>query len=96
MADYLLLMHNDATRDPGPWDSYLAMLTDKNALAGGSAIGPGSVLRKSGTPATGCETLVGFVRVNAPDLAAAEALVPGNPVYEAGGTVEIRSLPETG
>jgi hypothetical protein len=31
--------------------------------------------------------------VNAENLAAAKSLLPGNPVYEAGGTVEIRELP---
>jgi hypothetical protein len=29
------------------------------------------------------------------DLAHARSLLPGNPVYEAGGTVEIRELPRT-
>jgi hypothetical protein len=34
--------------------------------------------------------------VIAADLDQAKALVAGNPVFEAGGTVEIRELPETG
>jgi len=37
----------------------------------------------------------GFIRVMARDLAHARSLLPGNPVYEAGGTVEIRELPRT-
>jgi hypothetical protein len=40
--------------------------------------------------------LSGFIRVAAADLAAARGLVAGNPVFEAGGTVEIRELPRTG
>ena len=39
--------------------------------------------------------LAGFVRVSAKDLDEACTLLAGNPVYEAGGTVEIRELPET-
>ena len=38
----------------------------------------------------------GYIRVRAEDLNAARELVFGNPVYEAGGTVEIRELPRTG
>jgi hypothetical protein len=37
--------------------------------------------------------LNGYIRVAAQNLEAAQALVIGNPVYEAGGTVEIRELP---
>jgi hypothetical protein len=39
--------------------------------------------------------LAGFVRVSATDLADAATCLEGNPVYEAGGTIEIRLLPET-
>lgn len=38
--------------------------------------------------------LAGYIRVHAPDLESARSLVVGNPVYEAGGTVEIRELPK--
>jgi hypothetical protein len=37
--------------------------------------------------------LTGYIRVRAESLNAARALVAGNPVYEAGGTIEIRELP---
>ena len=39
--------------------------------------------------------LGGFIRVEAESLADAEALLAGNPVFENGGTVEIRELPKT-
>jgi hypothetical protein len=39
--------------------------------------------------------LTGFIRVRAKSLEQAKALVAGNPLYEAGGTVEIRELPRT-
>jgi hypothetical protein len=36
-----------------------------------------------------------YIRIEAANLAEAEALLDGNPVYEAGGTVEIRRLPQS-
>ena len=40
--------------------------------------------------------LGGFIRVGAESLADVDALLAGNPVFENGGTVEIRELPKTG
>jgi hypothetical protein len=37
--------------------------------------------------------LSGYVRIQAESLSHAKTLVQGNPVFEAGGTVEIRELP---
>ena len=96
MADFLLLMHDDAA---GPtadgWPAYLAGLRARGAFEGGSAIGRGLCVRKAGpTPAVGAH-LTGFIRVTADSLEAARGLVAGNPVFEAGGTVEIRELPRT-
>jgi hypothetical protein len=39
--------------------------------------------------------LSGFIRVVADSLDHARTLVVGNPVFESGGTVEIRELPQT-
>lgn len=97
MRDYLLLMHDDVPgglpRPRGEWAGYLAKLRDANAFQGGSSIGDGVCMVKSGPgrPLTG--GISGYIRINAVDLDAARALVTGNPVYEAGGTVEIRELP---
>jgi hypothetical protein len=38
---------------------------------------------------------VGFIKVQAESLDHARELLKGNPVFEAGGTVEIRELPRT-
>jgi hypothetical protein len=97
MPDFILLMHDDAT---GPesseaWDEYITGLNRQGAFQGGSAIGAGRAVRRDGPPAPLSPGLSGFIRVSAPDLTAAEALVAGNPVYEAGGTVEVRELPTT-
>ncbi len=95
MADFILLMHDDAT-DPMPdalWPAYFARLRAAGAFEGGSAIGGGEALRKSGAPGPLARHLTGYIRIAAPDLPAARELVAGNPVYECGGTVEVRELP---
>ncbi|WP_428312367.1 hypothetical protein [Hydrocarboniphaga sp.] len=98
MNDYLLLMHNDARQqdpaDSAPaWDAYLAMLRATGRFDGGSSIGPGLCVNKSGTAGEISTRLVGYLRVQAEDIVAARALIKGNPVFESGGTVEIRLLP---
>ena len=97
MADYMLLMHKDA---PAPvnvegWGVYIAGLQGAGAFEGGSAIGPGVCVRKSGGAPAITPDLGGYMRITAGSLEAAQALVAGNPVFEAGGTVEIRELPRT-
>ena len=97
MADFLLLMHGDydQTTQSEDWQPYLDALIAVGALRGGSAIGPGLCVRRSGSIPNVSQHLVGYVKVEARDLSHAQELVLGNPVYEAGGTVEIRELPIT-
>jgi hypothetical protein len=94
MPGYLLLMHNDATVTV-PWPPYLAALRKSGNFEGGSAIGAGVCMRKTGVTPSTSEHLTGFIRISANNLEHAQSLVIGNPVYEGGGTVEIRALPET-
>lgn len=98
MLDYVFLMHNDLP--PGSesrdWDRHLAWLRDSGHFAGGSAIGDGICVRKTGAaPQIGAH-LTGFIRVAAGSLEEVQGLLAGNPVFEAGGTVEIRELPRGG
>ncbi|MFM9940408.1 MAG: YciI family protein [Hyphomicrobiaceae bacterium] len=95
MADYILLMHNDATSNEGDWQPYLQALQASGRFRGGSALGGGECVRKAGPLAPLSAGLTGFIRVEADDLVQVRALLAGNPVYEAGGTVEIRELPQT-
>ena len=95
MTDYIFLMHGDAKADGGAWEPYLGKLKQGGFFEGGSAIGSGVCLRKSGPPAELSAHIVGFVKVKADSLHQAKSLVFGNPVFEAGGTVEIRELPHT-
>ena len=95
MADFLILMHSDTTR-PVPdemWDTWFQTLRQVDAFEGGSTVGGGGVMRKGQLPGPLATWIDGYVRIRAPSLEAAKALVVGNPVYECGGTVEVRELP---
>ncbi len=95
--DYILLMHNDAKIDvtAAGWQPYLHRLQIAGKLRGGSAIAGGTCFRREAQPAPVTTEIVGFIRIEADDMIEAEALLAGNPVYEAGGTVEVRRLPRT-
>lgn len=98
MNDYILLMHDDATDraaadDGAAWGAYLGRLRADDRFEGGSSIGSGLRCRK-GTPASeAVSPLNGFIRVRAGSLEEALSFLEGNPVHEAGGTVEVRELP---
>jgi hypothetical protein len=96
MVAYIFLMHDDCNADERAWEPYLRRLAQGGFFEGGSAIGDGICVRKSGAPAALTAHLAGFIRVNADSLDQAKSLLIGNPVFEAGGTVEIRELPPTG
>jgi hypothetical protein len=95
MRDFILLMHGDTVRVPtdAMWDAYFARLRALGAFVGGSSIGDGVTLRNGAAAAPLTRAITGFIRVRAADLAAARALVAGNPVFDNGGTVEVRDLP---
>lgn len=97
MPDYLLLMHSDTVVDEkvADWSAYLGRLEACGVLRGGSAIGAGACVRRGKTAPPLTAHLAGFVRIEARDMRHARELVEGNPVFEAGGTVEIRELPRT-
>lgn len=98
MNDYILLMHKDATdpvaaNDSAAWQNYFRLLQASGLFDGGSAIGEGLAFRKTGQPGVSGEHLSGYIRLRATSLEQAHSLLAGNPVYEAGGTVEVRELP---
>lgn len=95
MPDFMFLMHSDLTgpEDEAAWGPYLAGLRAAGVFQGGSGMAGGAALRKSGTPGALSSHITGYIRVEADDVDHAARLLAGNPVYEAGGTVEIRDLP---
>jgi hypothetical protein len=93
MTDFIFLMHGDAPNGgDSDWTGYLERLRKMGRFDGGSGIGDGACFRKSGPVPAISVHVVGYIRVQAQDLADAKTLLAGNPVYEAGGTVEIREL----
>jgi hypothetical protein len=95
VLDFILLMHNDAKTSPTleMWPPYLSSLRDRCIFDGGSSIGAGQAFRKDAMAGTATDHLGGYIRVQAKSLEAARELLTGNPVFECGGTVEIRELP---
>lgn len=94
MTDYIFLMHDDAAGGAElDWERYLSRLREAGVFQGGSAIGNGQCERKSGATPAPTAHITGFIRVTAEDMVHARLLLAGNPVFEAGGTVEIRELP---
>ena len=95
MKDYMLLMHDDATKPEGDWGPYFRKLESSGRFEGGSSIDDqGVCMMKSGKPKAITSHLVGYLVIQAPNITEAKKLVIGNPVYDAGGTVEIRELPQ--
>ena len=98
MKDYILFMYNDAIdrsqeTDDREWGAYFSRLHASGRFDGGSSIGPGTKFRKDHLDCPSATEIAGFIRVRAEDLDGARAFLSGNPVFEAGGTVEIRELP---
>ena len=97
MNDYLLLMHDDApdreqAESGEQWGSYLAVLRASGNFDGGSSIGPGMLFRKGLATLVVKGKLSGYLRIRARSLEEASGFMAGNPVFEAGGTVEVREL----
>ena len=99
MHEYILFMHDDApdratATDDSAWQSYVSELQASGQFDGGSAIGSGACFRKGAAAIPTSAGANGYFRVRAPSLEAAAAqFLERNPVYLAGGTVEIRLLP---
>jgi hypothetical protein len=92
--DYIFLMHQAPEPTTADWPSYFARLRSTGQFAGGSSIGDGLIVSKSGKREATSGHLVGYIRVTADSIQGAQDLLVGNPVYEAGGMVEIRELPK--
>lgn len=95
MKEFVFFMHDDAgegANSDAAWESYITRLQSTGRFSGGSSIGGGTCFAKNrGAPAISAH-ITGFIRVEAEDLIGAQKLLNGNPVFESGGTVEIREL----
>jgi hypothetical protein len=88
-------MHDEALDDEKGWEPYIQRLKRMGCFQSGSALGHGICARKSGEAPSVTAHLTGYIRVNADSLDQAKTMLTGNPLFEAGGTVEIRELPRT-
>jgi hypothetical protein len=93
LTDYIFLMHGHEV--VGDWGLYIDRLVAQGVMRGGSAMGDGVCVRKSGEVPGITAHIGGYIKVEVDSLESAKALLPGNPVYEAGGVIEIRELPRT-
>lgn len=96
MPNFLMLMHGDATaaESYADWEAYISALRQSGKFAGGSVIGGGQTFRKNCVAAPVTEAINGYILFTADGMTAAQALLAENPTFKAGGTVEIRELPE--
>lgn len=97
MREYILLMHDDSREDSNGeaddgWVRYLEGLSKSGRFLGGSAIGGGEGFALSGVSKAMTSHISGYLVVQAESIEEARRFLAGNPVYEAGGTVEIREL----
>lgn len=98
MGEYILLMYNDApdqskVNNPDNWEKYVSALHAGGQFTEVSAIGGGLRCKKHAEDQTIADKkVVGSIRIRAESPQAAKYWLVGNPVYEAGGTVEIRAL----
>ncbi|MFK7964042.1 MAG: hypothetical protein AB8C46_08750 [Burkholderiaceae bacterium] len=92
MADFLMLMRTEEG-DSAQWSAYIDSLLASGCFRGGSALGNGICVSRD-DHAGACVT-TGFMRFEAGSRDDVLALLPGNPVYEAGGEIEILELVES-
>ncbi len=79
MNDYLLLMHNDlpigdAAPNGDAWGKYMNTLRQAGVFEGGSAIGGGICLKKSGVASQIASHLTGYLRIQASSRRARSSL----------------------
>lgn len=85
MSEYILLMHDDlpTAANESIWGPYLETLRENGSFEGGSEIGDGICLRKSGAVPEITAHLIGYIRLKADSIDHARSLLAGNPHFEA-------------
>ena len=91
MADFVMVMMGSASK--GDWDTYIEKLIASGKFRGGSSLGKGIAAVK-GSEESEC-TVTGYIRLAASSLDDVKELLEGNPLYEAGGRIELlEEIPE--
>ena len=71
----------------GDWDVYIEKLIASGKFRGGSSLSNGILMTKDGVEGE-CQ-VTGYMRFSAENIEQVRALMTGNPLYEAGGRVEV-------
>jgi len=85
MPQFVLIMMGSASN--GDWETYVDKLVGLGKLRGGSSLAKGLRISKGGVDSD-C-AVSGYIRLEVADIEKAKSLLIGNPLYEAGGVVEI-------
>ena len=71
----------------GDWDDYIEKLVSSGKFRGGSSLGNGVSVVKG--KVDGGFEVTGYMRFSAESIEEVKELIDGNPVYEAGGSIEL-------
>ena len=85
MPDFVVLMMG--SQSEGDWDTYIEKLIGTGRFRGGSSLGNGVSMSK-GKPDSD-SVITGFMRFSAENIEEVRQLLAGNPLYEAGGRIEV-------
>ncbi len=85
MPQYVMVMMGSASS--GDWDVYVDTLVNSGCFRGGSSLGNGVSVSKNEGDAE-CQ-VTGFMRFSAASIDEVRKLVAGNPLFEAGGRIEL-------
>ena len=85
MPEYVMLMKGSAGSED--WDDYIEKLVSSGKFTGGSSLGNGVSVAKGKVDGR-CE-VTGYMRFSAESIEEVQELITGNPLYEAGGSIEL-------
>lgn len=85
MPQYVMVMMGAASS--GDWDNYIGVLVNSGCFTGGSSLGNGISVSKNEADRE-CQ-ITGYMRFSAQNIDEARKLVAGNPLFEAGGRIEL-------
>ena len=90
MADFMMVMKGSGNRQD--WAPYIERMIATGKFRGGSGLGNGVVVSKRDDRSDQACVVTGFMRFEAETIGEVRELVQGNPVYDAGGEVEVLEL----
>jgi hypothetical protein len=91
MADFMVLMKaKDGLGQDCNWNDYIEKLIATGKFRGGSSLSNGVAI--SNKQQIGGPVVTGFMRFEAESREEVQLMLQGNPLYEAGGDIEVLEL----